>query len=74
MSNRPKYPITFSALLCRINELIQQYNLKSVPEEPKGTPEAFPLGYKIYLDCESNEKLLRRGAGFIALRPIHREN
>lgn len=46
ISNRPKYPITFDALMDRINNLIHQYDLKPV--------------FKIYLNCESNEQLLRK--------------
>jgi len=46
INRRPKYPITFNALLNRINSLINYYNLNPI--------------YKVYLDCQSNEKLLRK--------------
>jgi len=46
ISNRLKYPISFDALMGRINSLIHQYGLKPV--------------FKVYSNCASNEKLLRK--------------
>lgn len=42
----PKYPISFDILISRINTLISQYNLKPI--------------FKIYENCDLNEKLLRK--------------
>lgn len=46
INNRLKYPITFNVLLNRINTLINHFNLKPI--------------FKIYINCELNEKFLRK--------------